>query len=169
MSLGAIMMRLVIVEDDLMLADFVEAALIEQGHEVCGMATGVADAVALVRFHHPDIAILDMQLGKLELGTQVAEQLAASNDLGGVAILYVTGGAERVLREARVGQACLSKPYSLDALGSSIDIARMMVEQPGWLPQTLPHGLRLIQHAVVDPRVDAINIRQSVPSLQVTA
>jgi DNA-binding response OmpR family regulator len=143
------MMRLVIVEDDLMLADFVEAALIEQGHDVCGIATNVACAVTMIRLHRPDIVILDMQLGKTELGTQVADQLAASGDLAEIAILYVTGGIERVMREARFGQACLSKPYSLDTLASSLMITQMMAQDPGWIPQDLPRGLQLLQNGSV--------------------
>ena len=60
-----------------MLADFLEAVLQDIGHSVCGIAGGVDDAVRLVREHRPDIALLDMQLGGGEYGTDVADRPAA--------------------------------------------------------------------------------------------
>ena len=55
-------MKILIVDDDVMLADLLEAELLDQGHEVCGVATNVAEAVNLVRLHRPDIAVLDIAL-----------------------------------------------------------------------------------------------------------
>jgi len=80
-------MKILVAEDDIMLADFLEEALLELGHDVCGVANTVAEAVALARLHRPDIAVLDMQLGGAELGTQIVDQLAASGDLGDTGIL----------------------------------------------------------------------------------
>ena len=36
-------MKILIVEDDVMLADMLEATLLNQGHDVCGMAMDVAE------------------------------------------------------------------------------------------------------------------------------
>ena len=44
---GLRMLKVLIVEDDLMLADFAEEILVEHGYEVSGIARTVADAVAL--------------------------------------------------------------------------------------------------------------------------
>jgi len=43
------MLKVLIVEDDLMMADMVEEILSQSGYEVCGIAPTVAEAVALGR------------------------------------------------------------------------------------------------------------------------
>jgi CheY-like chemotaxis protein len=142
-------MQVLVVEDDFMLADCLADALLDDGHTVCGIAATVAEALVLARQHHPDVAVVDMQLRGRERGSDIAEQLKESGDLGQTGILYVTGEAERVFREARVGHACLSKPYTLSALGSALKIVREIAGE-GFTSRVLPRGLRLL-HSTAAP------------------
>jgi CheY-like chemotaxis protein len=144
-------MQVLVVEDDVMLADFLAEALTDCGHTVCGVASTVAEAVALARLHQPHVGIFDMQLLDGERGSDVADQLAQSDDLGQTGILYVTGGADRVLREARVGHACLSKPYQLSALREALEIVRDIACEGGTARQ-LPRGLQLLNTAEMPTR-----------------
>src|SRR4051794_20367614 len=105
-------MKILIVDDDVMLADLLEAELLDRGHEICGVTTNVAEAVNLVRLHRPDIAVLDMKLKETELGSDIAHQLAEAGDLRDLGILYVTGGVDFLHQHAGIGHACLQKPYS---------------------------------------------------------
>jgi CheY-like chemotaxis protein len=136
-------MQVLVVEDDVMLADCLAEALLDHGHSLCGVVSTVAEALALARLHRPDVAILDMHLASKERGSDIAEQLAASGDLGRTGILYVTGEAERVYQEARVGHACLNKPYTLAALDIALDIVQEIVRE-GSTSRPLPRGLRLL-------------------------
>jgi hypothetical protein len=52
------MLKVVIAEDDLMIADMAEELLVAQGYEVRGIARGVAKAVG--RRDKPDLAIIDL-------------------------------------------------------------------------------------------------------------
>ena len=52
------MARVLIAEDDLMIADLLEETLVGHGYEVCGIARTVAKAIALGHLHSPDFAIL---------------------------------------------------------------------------------------------------------------
>jgi CheY-like chemotaxis protein len=144
-------MQILVVEDDVMLADCLAEALVADGHVVCGVASTVAEAVALARLHHPDVAILDMQMRGKERGIDIADQLAESGDLGRTGILYVTGEAERVHREARVGHGCLNKPYSNVALNSSLEIVREIALE-GSTSRPLPRGLQLLHTAEAGPQ-----------------
>lgn len=144
-------MQVLVVEDDVMLADFLSDALTDDGHVVCGVASTVAEAVALARRHRPDVGVLDMQLLGGERGSDVADQLAQSGDLGQTAILYVTGGADRVLREARVGHACLNKPYQLSALREALEIVRD-IARDGSTSRPLPRGLQLLNKGEIPAR-----------------
>jgi CheY-like chemotaxis protein len=136
-------MQVLVVEDDLMLADCLAEALLDDGHLVCGIASTVAEAVVLARLHRPDIAVVDMQLRDRERGSDIADQLTESGDLGHTGILYVTGEAERVLREARFGHACLSKPYTFSTLGTALEIV-CEIARHGRTSRVLPRGLQLL-------------------------
>jgi CheY-like chemotaxis protein len=136
-------MQVLVVEDDVMLADCLAEALEDRGHVVCGVASTVAEAMTLARQHHPDAAILDMQLGSKECGSDIADQLAESGEFGHMAILYVTGEAERVHREARVGHACLNKPYTLATLDAALVIVGEIAREGATL-RPLPRGMELL-------------------------
>jgi len=136
-------MKILIVDDDVMLADLLEAELLDQGHEVCGVATNVAEAVNLVRLHRPDIAVLDMKLKGTELGSDIAHQLAEAGDLRDLGILYVTGGVDFLHQHAGIGHACLQKPYSVAALAAALPIVRSIARGCA-ISGALPHGMQLL-------------------------
>jgi CheY-like chemotaxis protein len=109
-------LKVLIAEDDLMIADLVEEILIEHGYEVCGIARTVAEAVVLAQHHKPDLAVLDLRLADGGLGTEIAAQLLP---LGRLGVLYATGNISQVVPTTADGDACLSKHYhSVDSLRS---------------------------------------------------
>jgi len=65
--------KVLIAEDDLMIADLAEDMLVGQGYEVCGIARTVPEAVALGRQHRPDLAVIDLRLADGGLGTRQRE------------------------------------------------------------------------------------------------
>ena len=97
-------MKVLIAEDDLMIADMIEEVLVDAGYEVCGIARTVAEAVVLGRRHRPDLAIIDMRLADNGIGTEIAAELST---LGRVGILYATGNMSKVFLTAINGDACL--------------------------------------------------------------
>jgi CheY-like chemotaxis protein len=133
-------LKVLIAEDDLMIADMVEEILIADGYAVCGIARTVAEAVALGRRHRPDLAIIDMRLAGGGLGTEVAAQLRPMGRLG---VLYASGNVELVMRSAADGDACIAKPYRfpdlLRALEIVADIVRVGVGSPPF-----PRGFNLL-------------------------
>jgi DNA-binding response OmpR family regulator len=141
-------MQVLVVEDDVMLADCLAEALVDDGHIVCGVAATVSEGVILARLHRPDVAVLDMRLRGNERGSDVAEQLMGSGDFANMGFLYVTGEAERVQREARVGHACLNKPYTFAVLNAALEVVREVALR-GQTSRALPNGLQLLNCAVV--------------------
>jgi CheY-like chemotaxis protein len=139
-------MQVLVVEDDLMLADCMAEALVGDGHVLCGVASTVAEAMAMARQLCPDVAILDMQLSSGERGSDVADQMHRSGDFVHTGILYVTGEAERVHREARVGHACLQKPYTFNALNAALAVVRE-IALDGNTSRAVPLGLELLHLA----------------------
>src|SRR5476651_650530 len=98
------MLKVLIAEDDLMIADMAEEILVEHGYEVCGIARTVAEAVALGRLHKPDLAVIDLRLADGGLGTEIPAQLGA---LGRPGVLYASGNISHVMLTAADGDACL--------------------------------------------------------------
>src|ERR1700722_20910694 len=84
------MAKIMIAEDDLLMADMLEDVLVGGGHDVCGIARTVDDAVELGKHHHPDLAILDIRLAEGGLGTDIPPQLKNGHHMG---VLYASGPA----------------------------------------------------------------------------
>ncbi len=135
------MSKILIVEDDLMLADFAEEILVEHGYEISGIARTVAEAVALARHSRPDLVILDLRLADGGLGTEVAAQLAS---LGRPGILYVTGNMSQVALTN--GDACMAKPYRSADLLRGLEIVAEIVAT-GKAQRPFPQGFQLLHPA----------------------
>jgi DNA-binding response OmpR family regulator len=102
------MLKVLIAEDDLQIADMIEETLVENGYDVCGIATTVAAAVALIHLRKPDLAVIDVRLADGGLGTEIAAQLGGLGKLG---VLYATGNRTQVALSAVNGHASITKPY----------------------------------------------------------
>jgi DNA-binding response OmpR family regulator len=139
------MLKVLIVEDDLMIADMAEEALIEDGYEVCGIARSVAEAVLLGKRHRPDLAVIDLRLANGGLGTSIAPQLAPF--IGRFGILYVTGKMSPLILNAGSGDACIDKPYRSDDLLCALEIVTGIVVN-GAVAQPFPRGFQLLQRDI---------------------
>jgi DNA-binding response OmpR family regulator len=145
---GQCVLKVLIVDDDLMIADMIEEILIEGGYEVCGIARTVTEAVTLGRSHTPDLAVIDLRLADGGLGTEIATQLAAISGLG---ILYATGNISGVMSGGAAGHACIIKPYSAADLLDSLKIVAEMVAN-GTASPPYPRGFQVLPSAITAPR-----------------
>lgn len=127
------MKKVLIVEDDLMIADMLEEVLLEEGFEVCGIAQTPIDAFRLAEQHRPELAIIDVHLFN-GLGTEVAPKLIKQYQTG---ILYTTGNVD-ALRNAE-GHACLPKPFRLRDAAKALNIIAQLIQNKPLPP--LPVGL----------------------------
>lgn len=134
------MLKVLIAEDDLMIADMTEEVLIENGYEVCGIARTVSEAVALGLLHKPNLAILDLRLADNGLGTEIAARLS---ELDGLGVLYATANASNVVLTATDGIACLSKPFRSVDLVRSLEIVANLATT-GKSLQPYPRGFQVL-------------------------
>jgi DNA-binding NtrC family response regulator len=100
--------RVLVVEDDLLIANYLEELLGMEGCIVLGPALRVRDALALIERERPEAAVLDLNLHG-ERPTAVAAALTARR----VPFVIVTGyGAEHLPEEPVLRQAPrLGKPF----------------------------------------------------------
>jgi DNA-binding response OmpR family regulator len=137
------MQKVLIAEDDLMIADMIEEILVNEGYEVCGIARTVAEGIELGRRHRPDLAVLDLRLADGGLGTEIAAQLSGLERLG---VLYATGNASQVHLTAVNGHACLAKPYVADDLLRGLRIVSDIVSK-GTVSLPFPRGFQVLAPA----------------------
>lgn len=141
------MTSVMIVDDDFMIADWLEEVLTDAGYEVCGVAGTVGDAIALGERLRPELGVIDMRLPDGGNGTDVATALRRHGRFG---VLYATGNAEHPLLNDAVGEGCIAKPFSASsliiALGIVSDVA---AHRP--ITCALPHEFRLLTRSL--PRV----------------
>lgn len=104
-------LRVIIVEDDALLAMALELALSEQGCDVVGLASNLDDATSLAADASFDGAILDVNLAG-ERVYPVADILSAR----GIPFLFATGYGRAGLRESDHASPVLQKPYQVTAL-----------------------------------------------------
>ena len=67
--------RIVIVEDEGLIAMYAETVLLEAGHDVVGIAHSVKDAIELCQREQPDLVLLDINLRGGESGLDVARAM----------------------------------------------------------------------------------------------
>lgn len=82
-------MRLVICDDQRILAEALAAALGERGHEVLSVTTTVAEGLAAVRAGRPDVCLLDLQFGDQPGGLDAA--LVIRRRYPGTNVLILSG------------------------------------------------------------------------------
>jgi DNA-binding response OmpR family regulator len=137
------MLRVLIVEDDFMVADCLEAILSASGYAVCGVAGGVADALELDARHLPHLAVVDFRLQDGEYGTEVGAALCKRRNVG---VLYVSGNADDPRLQNARGTACIAKPYSASSIVAAVQMVSERVfqgteatqfPQGFWLPHAL--------------------------------
>ena len=134
------MLKVLIAEDNLMIADAAEEALLEGGYEVCGIARTVNEAVALGRLHKPDLAVIDIRLADGGSGTEIPTRLS---DLGRFGVLYATGNSAKIMLSAADGDAYLIKPYSAAALVNALEIVADLVAR-GTTLRSFPPGFQVL-------------------------
>jgi CheY-like chemotaxis protein len=105
-------LRLLVLEDEMMVLILVEDMLVELGCTVIGPASGVAAALQLVADEEIEAALLDVNLGHGEHGYTVADELVTR----GIPFAFVTGYGAESLPEFYRGRPTLQKPFHMAGL-----------------------------------------------------
>jgi len=133
-------LKVLIAEDDLMIADVAEMILVERGYEVCGIARTVGEAIAIGRSHRPDLALIDLRLADGGLGTDIVAPLRALGKLG---VLYASGNAAQVDLTRADGDASIAKPYRSEELLRGLEIVAEIFATGAASPP-FPRGFKLL-------------------------
>lgn len=116
-------MRLMVIEDEALVAMEIETILTSLGYNVIGVADTLADALALWDAGQPVLALVDMQLANGESGLAIAAALRAR----GTHSLFLTGNCPGD-SGVDIAIGCLHKPFNDRGLMNAVDAARAVIQ-----------------------------------------
>jgi two-component system, response regulator PdtaR len=117
-------LRILIVEDEILIALELESLLQDLGHDVVGIAASSEDAISLGEDLKPEIAFVDIHLADGPTGVDVARELASEHQ---VTVLFMTANAKRIPEDFAGARGVIAKPYTERGVREAL--AYVMAEQ----------------------------------------
>jgi CheY-like chemotaxis protein len=115
--------QILVVEDDLIIADDIKESLISLGYAVCAIVSSGEEAIEKAEENKPDLVLMDIVLeGKMN-GIEAADQIHSRFD---IPVVYLTAYAdEKTLERAKITEpyGYILKPYEYRELHSATEIA----------------------------------------------
>jgi two-component system, response regulator PdtaR len=124
-------MRILIAEDEALIALNTQAALEAAGHSVVGVAMTSDEAITLAASCRPDLVLMDIRLAKGN-GVEAAQAIHAR---WAIPSLFATSYREHAGATCHAALGCLRKPYDQRSLVRSIQIVERVMDG---LEPTLP-------------------------------
>lgn len=134
-------MRILVVEDEPIIALSLTWELECAGHEVIGPAVTVESAVSLARMHHVQLALLDIDLRKRGEGIVLARTLWEMD----IPAIFVSGQCTEAHAHSSLAMGYISKPYNPADIARSVDVIVAMMHGLEPPPPPIPTSLELFQ------------------------
>lgn len=133
-------MRILILQDEYLVAPDLELTLRMVRHKILGPAATIGDAYELAEAKKPDLALVDIRLADGDIGLTIARGLWERYR---VPSLFVTGHAvdQPGCGEAALGT--LAKPVSRTALLHSVEVVRRIMRDEPLTNEDVPADLHL--------------------------
>lgn len=109
-------MKILVVEDEPLLAMLLEESLADLGHQAVGSAATVDQALSMLDETDIDCALLDFSLGRDTTSAAVARRLQEA----GTPFYYLSGHASLEEYDDTPRAPLLTKPVSMDALRGAL-------------------------------------------------
>jgi len=123
--------KVLIVEDEFLIAMQLEDIVTGAGHHVVGMICDRASLGALTE--PPQVALVDLNLRDGPSGLAIAQDLARAH---GTAILYVTANPDQIVDPALTAVGIVRKPFSPSSILAAIAVAEGQGGiDPAWIPK----------------------------------
>ncbi|MFG6083334.1 response regulator [Paracoccus litorisediminis] len=119
---NALSAKVMIIEDEAIIAMDLKGIVQSIGHEVTGIARTHQAAIDLAHRVRPDVILSDIHLADGSSGVEAVGQLLS--DLGDIPVIFITAFPERLLTAERPEPAfLLPKPYGADQVASALSQA----------------------------------------------
>lgn len=84
--------RIVIVDDDFLIAEHLRRICVDAGATVCGMAHNASNAVEMIENEKPEFVLMDVRLGEARDGVDVS--LEVNKTCPDMKIIFITGSSD---------------------------------------------------------------------------
>ncbi|WP_377293178.1 response regulator [Rhizobium sp. SG2393] len=109
-------MKVLIVEDEVLLAMELESEIEAAGHEIVGMAADSKEALSLIDGADPEFAFVDIHLLDGPTGITVGQSLS----LRGIPYVFVSGNVKRIPEDFAGALGAIEKPYTMNGLQNAL-------------------------------------------------
>lgn len=130
--------KVLIVEDEYLIAEYFSIVVEQLGYDVCGLARSAEEAVELAREHAPALVFMDVRLAGERDGVEAAREIQA---LQRVPIIYVTAS-----REPQTSQR-IKDDYPSEVLTKPVIISdiKAVLDRHCPLPHEAAGGIRVVK------------------------
>lgn len=109
-------MKVMIVEDEMLLAMELESEVEMAGHQVTGLAMSSVQARKEMETTRPDFAFVDIHLQDGPTGIDVGRELAKM----GVPYVFVSGNIKKIPDDFAGALGAIEKPYSMNGMKNAL-------------------------------------------------
>ncbi len=138
-------MKVLIVEDEVLLAMELESEIEAAGHEIIGMAADSREALSLIAEATPEFAFVDIHLLDGPTGITVGQSLA----LRDIPYVFVSGNVKRIPEDFAGALGAIEKPYTMNGLQNALSFIESYVK--GDKKDLSPPPSLLLSPALTDP------------------
>lgn len=125
-------LKVLIVEDEILLSIELEFVLQELGHEVVGVAASSKEALALAEITKPDLALVDIHLNDGPTGIAVANRIS---EMGPTRCVFMSANVGRIPGDYAGAVGYISKPYTENGFKTAMSYISDGIANP---PPTKP-------------------------------
>ena len=116
--------RVLIIEDEPVIAMHLQDIVEDMGHSVVGLASTHAEAIDLSNATNPDLVLADIRLADGSSGVDAVRDILADRQ---VPVIFITAYPERLLTGERPEPTYLvTKPFEVETIVTTIGQALMM-------------------------------------------
>jgi two-component system, response regulator PdtaR len=134
-------MRIIIAEDDALLALCIEGAVEDAGHTVGCCEASSRRALQCAREHGADLAVLDISLNEgPTAGVALANQLKTELNIPSI---FASGQRQDAASAHDIALGFLSKPYSPEDVVAAISVAEALIRGVRPPPPQIPRAMEL--------------------------
>jgi len=144
--------RILIVEDEWIAANYLEVILQKGGFEIVGMVDTGAEAVQVALEEHPDVILMDIMLRDAMSGSEAA--LIIHRDAPEIITIFLSAYSDREMLQYAIdaqSYGYLMKPYREEEIINTIQLAVLQRSREEAAP-VVQHRLRLQDDLIYDRR-----------------
>ena len=132
-------LKILIVEDQILIAKQVEVIALAAGHRVVGISGTLAEACRLAMASEPDVALVDLSLNDGVTGTAVGKFVKEACK---TEVVYMTANMRRLPPDLEGALGVVEKPFTRGDLVSALGFIDAVVRN-GQVPDKVPRSIRL--------------------------